>query len=82
LPPDVTSAVAESGPAAATSAASPNTASGANRQADDALHAVHLYIDNKLYAKAKIKLQEIISTYPASDAAKKAREMLAQLPDK
>jgi TolA-binding protein len=53
-----------------------------NKQADEALRAVQVYIRSKLYTKARIKLQEIISAYPSTDAAKKAKELLSQLPEK
>ncbi|MGD0768985.1 MAG: serine protease [Tepidisphaeraceae bacterium] len=82
LPPDVKPARAESDAARP----SPTVSSGdvadlINQKAAAALRGAQLLIDNKMYAAAKIKLQNIIDSYPASDAAKKAGELLSQLPE-
>lgn len=51
------------------------------READAALRGAQVFIDNQMYGPAKTKLQGIIKTYPGTDAAKKAQELLGQLPN-
>jgi hypothetical protein len=51
-----------------------------SQRADDALRRAQLYLDNHLYSKAQQQLQNIIDTYPTTDAATKARALLAQIP--
>jgi hypothetical protein len=52
-----------------------------NERADTALRTAKLFLDNQIYDKAREKLQAIIDAYPTTEAAKKARVMLAQIPN-
>jgi TolA-binding protein len=86
LPPDVKAApppapVARVPATSNTAPAAAVAASPSDQKADAALRAAQLYVDNKMYAMAKTKLQNLIKAYPASEAAKKAKGMLAHLPD-
>lgn len=51
-----------------------------SQKADAALRRAQLLLDNKVYAKAREQLQGIIDAYPKTDAARKARVMLTQIP--
>jgi hypothetical protein len=50
------------------------------KSADAALRLAQLYITNQMYDKARVKLQAVIDDYPGTDAAKKAQDLLSQLP--
>jgi hypothetical protein len=60
---------------------SPPAATPTDNPADAALRSAKLFMDNTIYDKAKTKLQAIIDTYPDSDAAKQAKDLLSQIPD-
>jgi hypothetical protein len=62
-------------------ASSPAAPAVSEDPADAALRSAKLFLDNKIYDKAKVKLQSIIDTYPDSDAAKQAKDLLSQIPD-
>ena len=53
----------------------------ANQQADTALRSAKLFFDNQMYDKARQKLEDIIKVYPITEAAKKARAMLLEIPN-
>jgi hypothetical protein len=50
-----------------------------DQRAAAALSKAQMYLDNKLYDKARDHLQAVIDQYPKTDAAKKARALIAQL---
>lgn len=52
----------------------------ASPRADAALRRAQLLLDNKVYDKAREQLQGIIDAYPKTEAGKKARAMLGQIP--
>jgi len=62
---------------ASSAAASPDALS---QKADEALRNLQPYLDNNLYDLARPKLEEIIERYPGTDAAKKAKQILASFP--
>lgn len=53
-----------------------------DQRANAALRRAQLLLDNKIYAKAREQLQAIVDGYPNTEAAKRARAMLAQIPDR
>jgi predicted esterase len=73
-------------PGAAPAAPSEPTVSSAEQSqtdpADAALRRAQLLIQNKVYDKAKQKLQSIIDAYPDTPAAEKAAQLLADLQNK
>jgi hypothetical protein len=79
LPPDVhpIAAVAADSSSARGADAAPDTI---NERANAALRRAQLFVDNHINDKARAELQTVIDAYPGTDAAKKARELLAQLP--
>jgi hypothetical protein len=64
-------------PIAKSTSASPVSST---QTADVALRRAQLCMDNQIFDKAREQLQAIISTYPNTDAAKRASVMLAQIP--
>jgi hypothetical protein len=52
-----------------------------DQHANAALRRAQLLLDNKFYSKAREQLQSLIAAYPATDAAKKARVLLTQIPE-
>jgi predicted esterase len=57
-----------------------SSAADLNQEADTALRGAQVFIDNQMYGPAKAKLQTIIKAFPSTSAAKKAQELLSQLP--
>ena len=79
VPPDIIAARNES-PASMPSTR-PTSAAIAANAADRALRTAKLLMTNKMYDKARQKLQAIIDAYPDSDAANQAGQMLSNIPD-
>jgi len=67
--------------AQAQSGAATRPAAPADSPGDSDLRIAKLLIDNKQYDKARARLQSVIAKYPDTDAAKKAAQMLAQIPE-
>ncbi|HEY7119866.1 MAG TPA: hypothetical protein VH475_24975 [Tepidisphaeraceae bacterium] len=70
--------------AAAAAVAPPGAAAGGtadpNVIADALLTNAKLYVDNKLYERAREKLKWIVTQYPGTRAAAEAKRLLAELP--
>jgi len=57
-------------------------AEGADREAERLYKLARMYFGNRMYDKAAGQLERILKLYGSTDAARKARELLARLPRK
>ena len=60
-------------------ASSPAPPAAADEEADKLMRLARLYIDNRMYRKAREKLNEIVKDHPSSAPAVEAKKLLAEI---